>query len=213
MMRPPRPSPVWPLLLTALSGLASCSNEGAQSAPRQTFGADATAFVSESIAEGPVHGAIAGAEVILSNARFQVRHVPGRERVDIIFDTAPVDLCGLPSSPEDRGTHRVWLRFTGQTSLEAGETRVRARGDAGTTRAHYERRTEDGLWRGSGQAEALVVIDSTTQDAVEGRLQACFDDGLGSCVQGRFRATECASPLDISMLGERFVGELERRER
>lgn len=178
-------------------GVVGCGGDEAPVAPLQKAASD----LSLDGLEAPVSGTLAGEAFAADSAWYRVKRFPGRERVDLYFDSPAPERCGLPVRRE---TRRVWLRFPGKSALDPGELRaatdVHGKGDErpeGTAlTVHYELGTRGHKWVGRSGGVVAVAIDEVEPRAISGRLNVCFDDGEQSCVAGAFRAPECFTRID-----------------
>lgn len=150
-------------------------------------------FRAEQIPNRKVFGTLRGKKFFTQDARFRVEHMAGREHVDLYFADEPIMRCGLPLA---RHARRVWLRFGGVTHLGPGIYRVDRKDAHPVFTVHYELPAHPG-WTAAQGGAALVVIDTVEPDVIQGRMRTCFDDGQGSCVEGRFHATSCVGELDV----------------
>ena len=184
---------------------ASLASQGCKSppAPHVPLSRRSSQIVPDSIPDRPPSGKIAGTAFRFREARWRVDRRPGRERFEVWLSEARLPRCGLPG--HDRG-RRVWFRIPQKTDPETGEWRV----DPGQRNApisvHYEV-PEEHRWTGRQGGAALLRIDRVADlGEIFGRVDVCFDDGLRSCVAGRFRATPCVSRVDGHAIRELPVG-------
>lgn len=154
--------------------------------------ARASAKTLTDIPATPLAGTLRGKPFKLADARVRIEARAGRERVDVYLSETPIERCGLPLARHGR---RVWLRLPGTPTLDGAELRVEA-GKPGPFEPHYEVEL-DGRWLGHGGGAALLSLKSEGFRKYAGQLWACFDDGLDSCVAGRFEASGCRSELDV----------------
>jgi hypothetical protein len=101
-------------------------------------------------------------------------------------------------------SRRVWLRIKGRGVLREGDYRTEDRAEPGPLSVHYEVPGAPD-WIGVGGGAALLSLEEVEVDAVSGRVQICFDDGLGSCVKGTFRARVCKSEIGLDFKGARHT--------
>ena len=148
-----------------------------------------------------VTGTIRGREFAAQDACVHTIEVPGQEQVDIVLAESKIAFCGVPGQPIGDRSSRVWIRARGIKQFEKGVLRIDP--DDEHVSAHYEV-FEGEQWRGAAAKATLLVVDSSGQGALIGRLHVCFDDGFASCVKGKVLARPCHSSIDIDMLGERF---------
>lgn len=193
-----RPFTTTALLTTTLTALALCGCDGgsvtasveAQPAPFTVRAADMDV---DAIPDGPVAGELSGEAFELEEAVFRVETMERRERVDLWLADQRSPQCGVPLPTDAR---KVWLRFDGITDLEPGLHRIEA-DEASPITLHYELPLQPAGWRAAAGGAALLVLDTVDEHTVAGRVRACFDDGAGSCVEGRFHAERCGGPLDV----------------
>ena len=155
------------------------------------------------IEDQAVRGSIRGEDFAAEDVRFRIERMEGRERLDLIFAEHLMVQCGVPLATEGR---RLGVRFDGVTVLDAGELRIE--GEDPPFTVHYEVPAEWGF-RGFEGGLARLRIETVTPLQIAGSLEISFADKSQSHVQGRFRATPCASELDVDdpVLG---AGGLER---
>ena len=192
-VRPPEVTAIGVGLALALAGLAlPAVGCGAEESPSQPLAMRSEAMEAADIPDGPVTGTLAGEDFTSADARFRIQRYEGRERVDLMFFSERRSDCGLPVTREGR---TVFLRFPGVTELSPGELTIDPDDEDPAFSVHYEQRDER-TWSGVGGGAARLTLDEVRPTTIVGRLHVCFDDGRGSCVEGRFEAVECRSVVD-----------------
>lgn len=150
-------------------------------------------FHAQDIPNRKVWGRLRGKKFYAADARFRVERMAGRRHVDLYFADSPIYRCGLPLARHHR---RVWLRFDGVEQIDPGTFRADLKEAHPPFTVHYQLPAHPG-WTAAEGGAGLVVIESVEPDELRGRMHVCFDDGWGSCVEGRFRATSCVGELDV----------------
>lgn len=173
--------------------LAGCTPE-APPAPMP----DPASVRLDEVPRGAVRGSIGGVSFSTRDARFRVVTRAGRRRVDLFFADRPIERCGLPMGREDV---RVWLRFSGRTSLEPGTYALEGE-DGAAFDVHYERPRAEGGFDGVHRGVANVELEEVTGQRIRGVARVCFADAEQSCVAGRFDARPCRSRIDGRALRE-----------
>jgi len=188
------PAPALRVAVLAISGVVAVSGcqEGA-SAPSVPLDVRSSDMRAADIPDEAVAGTLRGEAFEVVDVGFRPNRMVRRERFDLFLSDVEIDRCGLPLAT---GGIRVWLRFPGTSNLEEGEFRIDPDTGEPAFSVSYEY-LDDGQWRGVSGGAALVVVEALGRRSVRGRLHACFDDGLGSCVKGSFRARECIAELDV----------------
>ena len=153
---------------------------------------------ADEIPATPVRGTLRGQPFEARDARLLVDDRAGYEQVEIALSAASADApCGKLADPAPL---RVWLRRAGPEPVASGEVRL-APGAEQRWELHYQL-AQNGVWLGSADAAAIVRLRAPDGGAgLSGELAACFADGAGSCVAGRFEALRCPSTLDMPLRG------------
>lgn len=207
---------LWWGSIPSLCALLACCTPSSeqQETPRRPLNVGLMDLRGEAVPEGPVSGTIAGNPFRSKNAYYTISRRAGGQRIDLFFLEEEHEHCGLPGASSSLSGPTVWIRIPGRTSLAPGELTAELAGE-NTMQAHYEVQQE-GHWTGVGigRSVGLLSIATIQEDIVHGHLLVCFDDGVESCVRGRFRAGECRSEVDLNPAGERFSNsEREAEER
>lgn len=179
-------------LLLAAAACGGCEPAKARS-DGEPFTVQAKDLRQSEIPNRRVEGELRGERFHMREAVYRVERMPRRRRLDLWLSDRPFDKCGVPMTTDSR---KVWLRFEGRTELEPGARRVDPDDGEPPFSMHYEV-PADPEWIGVQGGAALLLVDQVDEDTIAGRLNACFDDGQGSCVRGRFRAQKCAGELDV----------------
>jgi hypothetical protein len=176
-------------------GLAACQAEPSASGGGSVRPPYASA---DEIPATPVRGTLRGRPFEARDARVLVDDRAGYEQVEIALSAASAGApCGELAEPAPL---RVWLRRAGPAPVASGEIRL-APGAEQSWELHYQLEL-DGVWIGSAEAAAIVRLRAPDGGAgLAGELAACFADGTGSCVAGRFEALRCPSSLDMPLRG------------
>lgn len=182
------------LSMTACGGEPTTAEQAAAH-PLSQHSAD---FNIDAIPDRPPEGRLAGEAFRTEDARTRIERFPGRERIDLWLAETQFEHCGLMGRDSGR---RVYIRIPGTNDLPEEPLRIDPDMEDPPMSVNYD--VPDGRqWRGVARAAAVLQIDSADAEAVVGRIQACFDDGQGSCISGRFRAVPCRSPVDGTLLRE-----------
>ncbi len=134
----------------------------------------------------------------MGSARYFVDRRLGYEHVDIKLSAGKsAEHCSAPL-PDDSTS--VWLRRNGPEPLKSETIRI-ASNQRQAWEVHYQAE-DDGQWVGSGDAEALVVLEPPAADQrLRGELSVCFADETKSCVLGAFVAEYCPISIDAPIRG------------
>lgn len=190
-----------------LLGLSLAAAGGCESAdePRRPTAVEPPHRSVATIPAAPVQGKLRGETFTFGDARYEIDRRRGYEAVDIKLTAASAERpCG-PLEPAD--APRIWLRRQGAQPVSARELQI-SQGEPGPWELHYQIKRE-GLWRGSGDAAALVRLrPAEAGTTLRGELSVCFGDGHGSCVAGSFEARLCPIRLDLPVRGSEPVEQL-----
>jgi hypothetical protein len=156
----------------------------------------------DSIPIAPLGGVLLSHPFALQSARFWIDRRPGYEKIDVKLSAGRGDSpC---AEPRPRDAPSVWLRHSGTTHLGAETLHIDQNGP-GPWEVHYQV-MQDGLWEGSGKADALLVLHPLTADQrLPGELSVCFADKAKSCVLGNFVADYCPASIDAPVRGTQMM--------
>jgi len=187
----------------ALLVVLACSEQSSSVSPPAPASAPTPPRSVDSIPTGPVSGKLGGVPFELKNAHYVVQR---RERPHLDIRLSPEGGDHPCSDIVDTSQPSLWLRQAPKTDIQPGEHRL-VPGQAGTWEVHYQVK-ENGRWRGSGRASALLAVRKLGPDLrIHGDLWACFADGQNSCVSGSFVAHYCESATHAPL---RSVDAMER---